>query len=85
MMPKVQKVKIQPGEISRALHELSLNARLPDSTELVGHNTINKHRKTLALGYFNRLVWPAGTTVEQLLEWYDSAEQVIKFRRLGLL
>lgn len=83
MTPTLEKVTVNDKAL--ALHELETFWVLPDRSEVCDKYAFNRFRKQLNEGYFYRLVWPAGTTEQNVLDWFDQVDKILEWRRLGVV
>jgi hypothetical protein len=83
--PRLERVEIPPEQIAEALHVLDNAWQLPDRTAVFSGHALRRFRKQITAGHFYRLVFPADATSEHVLEWCRNAEEVLKWRELGLL
>lgn len=68
-----------------AVNELRLHWRLPDGNELVDAHSVRRYEAQIRQGFYERLVWPPGTTLDQATEWLEMAAHAVELHRRGLL
>ncbi len=83
--PTLERVELDPADIPHARHMLCTTYTRPDGEELLEGRHITAYRKQIEAGYYLRLVWPPGTTREQVLEWVGLVDQVLYWRSLGVV
>lgn len=83
--PELKLVWLNGDEQIKALKELHTYWVLPDGSEAVDKRIYNIFSEQLGNGYYYKLVWPAGTTEAQILEFYDFSRQMIRLYKLGLI
>lgn len=81
--PILQRVNISDDKITESIHHLLTRCVLPDGTKVA--RDLRIFHKQLAAGYYHRLVWPPGTTFDDILKWHDVAQHILAIHKLGLV
>lgn len=83
--PELVRVDLTGTEARDAIAILERAWQMPDGTDVVDRHEFNRCLRHLQHGYYYRLVWPAGTTPEQAIAWWQHAQEILRWRREGKL
>jgi len=66
--PELERVELSPEDAAAAL-ELLIRTGILGDAEIVHSSTLRMHARCLRRGYYLRLVWPRGCTLDDYYEW----------------
>lgn len=83
--PKIQRIEIPPDKRDEALYNLQAYWQTPCFEDVVDRRMYNKLQKSIRLGYYERLIWPPGTTIDMVQEWCEFSQRVLVMHRQGMV